>query len=125
MKDRIKNLEKHTDPLALQNPRHTWQSWRDRWVKTLKNLPGSASLSEGAPPAPPVDQATEPNGSLRVADKTNMSRKPFTKSDAEVLLEIGRDIENILPDNIEQAWATWAEEDEVRSQSLLIRICSS
>ncbi|KAL8812233.1 MAG: hypothetical protein Q9200_001174 [Gallowayella weberi] len=69
--------------LEAQNPRHTWQSWRDRWVKKLKDHPRSAFVSKGAPPTPPADHVTETNGSPAIADKPNLSRKSVTQEDNE------------------------------------------
>lgn len=43
-----------------QYPRHTWQSWRDRYHKQLKNRPPSAfNIPDNAPPSPPSDQSNE------------------------------------------------------------------
>jgi hypothetical protein len=43
-----------------QYPRHTWQSWRDRWLKQLRNRPPSAfMIPDNAPPSPPSDQSNE------------------------------------------------------------------
>ncbi|KAL8873760.1 MAG: hypothetical protein Q9174_000823 [Haloplaca sp. 1 TL-2023] len=38
--------------LEMKNPRHTWQSWRDRWVKTLRFRSRSASIFHHASPSP-------------------------------------------------------------------------
>jgi hypothetical protein len=44
----------------LQYPRHSWQSWRDRYHKQLKNRPPSAfNIPDNAPPSPPSDQFNE------------------------------------------------------------------
>ncbi|KAL8701785.1 MAG: hypothetical protein Q9224_000332 [Gallowayella concinna] len=98
--------------LEAQNPRHTWQSWRDRWLKKLKHLPRSAFVSKGAPPTPPADHIIETNGSPRIMDKRNLSRKPFTKEDKEKLLRVGHDIEEMLPENIKDAWSEWARSED-------------
>ncbi|KAL8736682.1 MAG: hypothetical protein Q9166_000048 [cf. Caloplaca sp. 2 TL-2023] len=94
--------------LEAQNPRHTWQSWRDRWVKTLKHLPRSAFISQNAPPTPPADQGVENSVPPKVAEKQQTGRKPFTEEDAQELLSAGFDIENIDPDQKKQAWSAWA-----------------
>ncbi|KAL8786656.1 MAG: hypothetical protein Q9213_002685 [Squamulea squamosa] len=95
--------------LEAKNPRHTWQSWRDRWVKTLKDLPRSAFISQDVPPTPPVDQTIEPVRSPRTTEEQNIRRKPFTEDDARELLSLGDDIENIHPDEKQLAWSKWAE----------------
>jgi hypothetical protein len=46
-------LEKH--------PRHTWQSWRDRYLKQLRDRPPSAfNIPDNAPPSPPLDEPADP-----------------------------------------------------------------
>ncbi|RYN35175.1 hypothetical protein AA0119_g9575 [Alternaria tenuissima] len=46
--------------LEAKYPRHTWQSWRDRYHKQLKNRPPSAfNIPDNAPPSPPSDQSNE------------------------------------------------------------------
>ncbi|KAL8722290.1 MAG: hypothetical protein Q9225_001195 [Loekoesia sp. 1 TL-2023] len=102
----ISGTFKPSKSLALQNPRHTWQSWRDRWVKTLKNLPRSAFISEKAPPTPPAEQIAEANEPPRPWETAH---KPFSKDDAEDLLKVGDDIMNILPDRLGEAWSKWVD----------------
>ncbi|KAL8771845.1 MAG: hypothetical protein Q9209_002783 [Squamulea sp. 1 TL-2023] len=98
--------------LEAKNPRHTWQSWRDRWVKTLKNLPRSAFISQDAPPTLPAGQSIKPVGSPRITEEQNVRRKPFTEDDARELLFNGKDIENIDPDKKQLAWSKWAENQD-------------
>jgi len=44
----------------IQYPRHTWQSWRNRYLKHLKNRPPSAfDAPDNAPPSSPSDQASK------------------------------------------------------------------
>ncbi|KAF3042638.1 hypothetical protein E8E12_004010 [Didymella heteroderae] len=44
--------------LEKKNPRHTWQSWRDRYLKKLQYMPPSAfNIPDNAPPSPPSDQS--------------------------------------------------------------------
>ncbi|KAG9187555.1 hypothetical protein G6011_05426 [Alternaria panax] len=46
--------------LEAKYPRHTWQSWRDRYQKQLKNRPPSTvNIPDNAPPSPPSDQSNE------------------------------------------------------------------
>ncbi|KAF3036380.1 hypothetical protein E8E11_000773 [Didymella keratinophila] len=45
--------------LEKKNPRHTWQSWRDRYLKKLQYLPPSAfDIPDNAPPSPSSDQSS-------------------------------------------------------------------
>ncbi|USP79554.1 E3 SUMO-protein ligase nse2 [Curvularia clavata] len=46
--------------LGEKYPRHTWQSWRDRYLKQLRHRPPSAfKKPDNAPPSPPSDQPNE------------------------------------------------------------------
>ncbi|MCJ1380294.1 hypothetical protein MMC17_003397 [Xylographa soralifera] len=94
--------------LGQINPRHTWQSWRDRWVKILSNTPRPARVPANAPPTPPTDQ---PEGITKRT--SNVTATPataaFTAEDAKALLTVAESIGNILPENDEEAWQTWAD----------------
>ncbi|KAL8875277.1 MAG: hypothetical protein Q9192_009075, partial [Flavoplaca navasiana] len=107
--------------LEAKNSRHTWQSWRDRWVKTLKDFPQSAFISQDAPPTPPADPSAETVGLSNPVEDQMATRKPFTNEDGETLLSLGHVIEGINPDNKEQAWSKWAESHDVSSMSLSLR----
>ncbi|KAL9029435.1 MAG: hypothetical protein Q9196_002329, partial [Gyalolechia fulgens] len=92
--------------LEAKNPRHTWQSWRDRWVKSLRDLPRSTSIPQDAPPTEGTGIANEPP---RLARPQHAAYEPFSKADAEDLLKVGDDIMNVLPDRSDEAWLQWAE----------------
>ncbi|KAL8738290.1 MAG: hypothetical protein Q9181_000879 [Wetmoreana brouardii] len=100
--------------LEAKNSRHTWQSWRDRWVKTLRYLPRSAPIFQDAPPVPPSEKMTETEKRSTLPKPKTARPKPFTKDDAEALISTGEYILEILPDNIEAAWSMWASAQEVR-----------
>ncbi|KAI4097887.1 MAG: hypothetical protein LQ344_000159 [Seirophora lacunosa] len=95
--------------LEAKNPRHTFQSWRDRWVKYLKDRPRSAFISQEAPPTPPAEPSVDAKASSKPPTPQQARPKPFSKADAETLLSVGHDIMNILPENANEAWARWAE----------------
>jgi uncharacterized protein YifE (UPF0438 family) len=47
--------------LEAKHPRHTWQSWRDRYLKQLRDRPPSAfNIPDNAPPSPPSDEPAAP-----------------------------------------------------------------
>lgn len=50
-----------------------------------------------------------------------VARKPFAKEDGEKLLSVGHDIENIDPENKQQAWSQWAESQDVSFKYLSFR----
>ncbi|KAL9598498.1 MAG: hypothetical protein Q9219_004471 [cf. Caloplaca sp. 3 TL-2023] len=99
--------------LESKNPRHTWQSWRDRWVKTLKNLPRSAFIPSNAPPTPPADQTVDANEPSTATAMRQAMATTFSKEDAEALFAAGDDIINILPDRLDDAWSAWASSRDV------------
>ncbi|CAN9088275.1 hypothetical protein CC77DRAFT_1098951 [Alternaria alternata] len=89
--------------LEAKYPRHTWQSWRDRYHKQLKNRPPSAfNIPDNAPPSPPSDQSNErmppaPASPMRTKQQTpkpeqtsnteNPSRKGKSKSKSDYSVE--------------------------------------
>ncbi|KAI4200023.1 MAG: hypothetical protein LQ346_002454 [Caloplaca aetnensis] len=94
--------------LEAKNPRHTWQSWRDRWVKNLKDLPRSPFISQGAPPTPPAEHSIEVRQPLRPANPQKIGPKPFSKVDAEDLISNGESLTEVPPENLDEAWLAWA-----------------
>lgn len=57
-----------TVDLCVQHPRHTWQSWRDRYLRQLKNRPPSSfNLSDDAPPLPLPNQTTSTSTERRTS----------------------------------------------------------
>jgi hypothetical protein len=63
-----------------QHPRHTWQSWRDRYHKQLKNRPPSAfNIPDNAPPSPPSDQSNERIPRAPAPSKPTKQQTPQTE----------------------------------------------
>jgi hypothetical protein len=53
-------LSRHSTDQS-QYPRHTWQSWRDHYIKQLQNRPPSAfNIPDNAPPSPPSEAPAGP-----------------------------------------------------------------
>ncbi|KAL8822695.1 MAG: hypothetical protein Q9191_006575 [Dirinaria sp. TL-2023a] len=100
--------------LEAQNARHTWQSWRDRWVKTLKGTPRPPFVPTNAPPTPPSDYQP-PQSDIEMVRASGRKRAVFTEVDAEVLLEVGADILNIRPEKADEAWEKFASKQDVSS----------
>ncbi|KAH7069896.1 hypothetical protein BKA63DRAFT_545438 [Paraphoma chrysanthemicola] len=71
-------------PLEVQYPRHTWQSWRDRYLKYLRDRPPSAfNIPENAPPSPPSDTPTErqpPAQASKTDKRSTAKQQPGKKS---------------------------------------------
>ncbi|KAK0629228.1 hypothetical protein B0T17DRAFT_524993 [Bombardia bombarda] len=90
--------------LAEKHPNHTWQSWRDRWVKNYDTIPRDSlpNIGESPPPSPPRPKDTRqpspaapgsPTLSARRAaappptqtTRTTKGRVPFTEEDDKLL----------------------------------------
>ncbi|OAL52528.1 hypothetical protein IQ07DRAFT_642208 [Pyrenochaeta sp. DS3sAY3a] len=62
--------------LEAKHPRHTWQSWRDRYLKQLKNRPPSSfNLSDDAPPLPPSNQTTSTSTERKTSETSSAVEK--------------------------------------------------
>ena len=68
--------------LEARNPRHTYQSWRDRYLKRLVNRP---------------------------PESVNLESRTFTDDDFKLLLENAADIEDVPDENSLEAWGAWAQ----------------
>jgi len=121
--------------LIEQYPRHTWQSWRDRYVKTLRNRPLSAfNIPDNAPPSPPSKAPTEaaqaqsnrpatsrPGIRSREASGSKQVNSVeytieeltapglFEKEDWEMLYAYAEDISQWPADEYRRGWGGWAE----------------
>ncbi|KAI0120835.1 TRF2-interacting telomeric protein/Rap1 C terminal domain-containing protein [Hypoxylon sp. NC0597] len=87
--------------LEAKYPHHTYQSWRDRWVKKLQNLP-RPEVSSREPSPPPVRQTTEPSPRQSLSTQrssksakgeyvsprrpASRGRSKFTEEDDEILI---------------------------------------
>lgn len=125
--------------LEGRNPRHTMQSWRDRWIKILQYRPRPAidntEEDEAAPPQSPstIDSRQSPRAiqtpvrvrsprssvarsSDRRSSHTNIAMirseggNIFTKKEDALLLAIYGDIENTDEDRVLDAWNTFASQ---------------
>ncbi|KAI1653300.1 TRF2-interacting telomeric protein/Rap1 C terminal domain-containing protein [Daldinia decipiens] len=124
-------------------PHHTYQSWRDRWVKILQHLPRPKE-SDTTPSPPPTRRTADTSthaspktpGSLGRRVPTGNAaatrgRVKFTEKDDEILtqhirecrrqgkpiagLKIFRDLANDFPHHTEQSWRTrWTKVLEPR-----------
>ncbi|OTA62212.1 hypothetical protein K449DRAFT_465013 [Hypoxylon sp. EC38] len=88
--------------LEAKYPHHTYQSWRDRWVKKLQHLP-RPEVSTRESSSPPVQQTTEPSprqsSSIQRSSRsikgehvsprrpTSQGRAKFTEEDDEILIQ--------------------------------------
>ncbi|KAI0451292.1 TRF2-interacting telomeric protein/Rap1 C terminal domain-containing protein [Xylaria acuta] len=83
---------------AEEHPHHTWQSWRDRWAKKLRNIPRPpTSDREGPPQQKGTSMAPRQGGSAEKSPLTG-TRTRFTTEEDDILLEtIRHAIENRAP----------------------------
>lgn len=79
--------------LELANPRHTWQAWRDHYVKKLLHNPFYGALGRDDD-ASPMDDDEEP---------------VVSQVDYDILWAQARDIDNMEKNMYEKAWDLWAQ----------------
>ncbi|KAK2740155.1 hypothetical protein FQN55_008996 [Onygenales sp. PD_40] len=120
-KFRLLQMHMHiTNTKFTQHPHHTWQSWRDRYVKTLRDRPrpvtaerhrSNSAVADRAANARPGDRTASPS---RRVPPLNLSRRyeGFTREDKEKLLEVAKDILNLEPSKVDEAWEEWAKDVE-------------
>ena len=109
--------------LEATNPRHTYQSWRDRYIKRLMDKPPAGvevKVSVNAPPSPPTAQDQQEDipleANTRIPETDGTKEEPeveslepeFTEEELELLMEQGNDIEKIHEERMEDAWFAWA-----------------
>ncbi|KAI1129405.1 TRF2-interacting telomeric protein/Rap1 C terminal domain-containing protein [Nemania abortiva] len=95
---------------AEDHPHHTWQSWRDRWVKKLRSIPRPPTWNKEQLPQPKTTQAAPLQ---RVTNKSTASRARarFTAEEDDIILEaIHNAIENHEPWNGHQTYKRLASE---------------
>ncbi|KAF1976926.1 hypothetical protein BU23DRAFT_454992 [Bimuria novae-zelandiae CBS 107.79] len=126
--------------LEKRKPRHTWQSWRDRYVKRLQYmLPSAFNIPDNAPPSPPSDTPAEPAPTpVRTHPKKQSASKPdasttkasssdrvdsvdytveeltteglFDKRDWEHLYAFADDIDAASGEEYQKGWHGWAKD---------------
>ncbi|KAI0518065.1 TRF2-interacting telomeric protein/Rap1 C terminal domain-containing protein [Xylaria bambusicola] len=80
---------------AEEHTRHTWQSWRDRWAKKLKNLPHPSFSDRDQSPKVKTAAVAPSQGVTASSSPVARSRARFTTEEDEILLEtIHHAIEN-------------------------------
>ncbi|KAL1960306.1 hypothetical protein VTO42DRAFT_8266 [Malbranchea cinnamomea] len=88
--------------LAEKYPHHTFQSWRNRYIKKVRNLPRPVTM----------------NASIREANhEPESTYEQFTASDKEMLLAEAEDILNVKPSLEDTAWSKFAEANPKHSAS--------
>ncbi|PGH08232.1 telomeric repeat-binding factor 2-interacting protein 1 [Blastomyces parvus] len=105
--------------LAEKYPHHTFQSWRDRYLKKLKDRPRPVAPELGSSSTASARQADrKTRGEERHPANTSEARSPgsssgmydrFTKQEKEDLLNHVKDILNIEEGKEGEAWAAYAE----------------
>lgn len=103
--------------LEAVNPRHTYQSWRDRYVKRLINKPPEGvdlSGNTGTPTVQPgTAQTHRPAVDGTVEDEIHEQEPEEAELDPDVvfLLESMEDILNIPAEDLDTVWASLADEE--------------
>ena len=74
---------------SVQNPRHTFQSWRDRWVKHLsKKAPANVKTTNSTSPSPPADQQPPPRTATDADEVEPMDVEPADDDFGEPLTRV-------------------------------------
>ncbi|KAI9762452.1 MAG: hypothetical protein M4579_000428 [Chaenotheca gracillima] len=100
--------------LEEANPRHTFQSWRDRWVKTLVyRLPPSsdepvAAAPTGRPSASQNDNREPTKDAPSTKKDSARASADFTRDEFELMFEQAENVMNIAPGLQDKAWNEWA-----------------
>ncbi|CAK3995921.1 hypothetical protein B0A50_04318 [Lecanosticta acicola] len=120
--------------LEVLHPEHTYQAWRDHYLKKLMDRPppgAQVTVSANPPPSPPEDTAeteeqakSNPRHSKRKVELETHDDKPelhqeepvdFNEEDFALLLENAGDIETLIPGTYGEAWEAWARSRETHS----------
>ncbi|RDW75340.1 hypothetical protein BP6252_06482 [Coleophoma cylindrospora] len=124
--------------LAAKNPRHTFQSWRDRWIKILEPRLGPTvfdeddkeeqEINEPSPITarqPSSKPQSRPTSSAAPVVSTKHIKAPqtkespirmiFTDEDTALLEENYDDIMNIAEDEELNAWQAWADKYHIHT----------
>lgn len=112
--------------LEAAYPQHTYQAWRDRYLKKLRGRPpppgAEVTVPANPPPSPPEDNAEQAPAAKPGKRKVSFKPEPepearpqhgplgvFSEEDFDSLYENAKDIENIDPEVTEGAWDAWAQ----------------
>ncbi|KAF2825368.1 hypothetical protein CC86DRAFT_371062 [Ophiobolus disseminans] len=99
--------------LEAKHPRHTWQSWRDRYLKQLRDRPPSAfNIPDNAPPSPPSDHPPVPAPAKQVKKASPKQQQPQATSKVTGKVKV-RDAPKNTPHDytLAQLEATFSSED--------------
>ncbi|EHA48591.1 hypothetical protein MGG_00809 [Pyricularia oryzae 70-15] len=88
MKGSLKGITFWAD-FAAKNPRHTAQSWRDRWLKKLAHLPGNDEPLD-AEPEETTAHASREQTACALTESSPRSKSPRPKSNPQVPLAKAR-----------------------------------
>ena len=125
--------------LERVNPRHSFQSWRDRYIKKLIDGPPPPGVGDNAPPAPLIEAEAQAESSQdarkraraesetaselkKALDKAEVpdlggsnADSPFTGPEFKAVLENGPDIMKVDEQRTVEAWAAWANSNPSHS----------
>ncbi|OJD12039.1 hypothetical protein AJ78_07310 [Emergomyces pasteurianus Ep9510] len=105
--------------LAEKYPHHTFQSWRDRYLKKVKSRPRPVAPERGRSSEAAVrerdgearGEQDQPVDASRTRSLASSSKRyaNFTEEEKEDLLTHAKDILNIEDDKEDEAWSVYAE----------------
>ncbi|KAF9632912.1 BRCT domain-containing protein [Lasiodiplodia theobromae] len=111
----VKGNEIYKD-FEQRNNRHTWQSWRDRWVKVLSTKP-PRTVAANPPPSPPSD--VQPvQSSRRALRNTALSPSKLAAlklAEFDVIFSSAETVMEVPYGRLEEAWAQFSNKNPAHS----------
>ncbi|KAL0261351.1 hypothetical protein SLS55_002781 [Diplodia seriata] len=104
--------------LERRNGNHTWQSWRDRWVKTLsKKNPRTVTVNVNPPPSPPSDvqpahpSRKSPKKTTKQPETSHPTSKlaVFTLDQFDMIFSAADSVMDVPYGRLEEAWGEFAK----------------
>ncbi|KAG8532712.1 uncharacterized protein KY384_002589 [Bacidia gigantensis] len=105
--------------LERKYPQHTFQSWRDRYIKKIKGQPRPSAIHQNGPPTPPSEPYNVNERRQDRAEEAEIIKEQggrFSEEDVRTLNAVGNDIENIRADRKNEAWVAWVQEIDPESR---------
>ncbi|KAM5452841.1 hypothetical protein MaudCBS49596_003149 [Microsporum audouinii] len=101
--------------LEAQHPSHTWQSWRERYLKKVRGLPRPGSAHTGPDSSTPGQSGPQPETPKLSIPASQLQYGGFTERDMELLLRNAPRILMVSPDAEDEMWSEIAENEDKHS----------
>lgn len=117
------------DPLGArfskqeQNPRHPWQSWRDRYQRVAPTWSKNTN-TRLSPVSDDADSLQGPTRPERKHTTRSRRRESFSEDEAKMLLDAGKDLLRVPPDKLNEVWGKQLHRFDVSESHIIDRITS-